>query len=93
MGPIKDYWNHGVEPLDAIKWQKFLNLLKNFSLSTRTLNLVVVGINLVFPSLRVENVGLPKGVVDKVMKRMFLKAMTGGWRRLPYEEIQNWYTS
>jgi hypothetical protein len=57
------------------------------TLSTRTLVLVVVGINLVFPSLRVENMGLLEGVVDKLMKRIFRKAVTGGWRRLPYVEI------
>jgi len=31
--------------------------------------------------------GLSEGVVDKLMKRIFQKAVTGGWRRLPYVEI------
>lgn len=31
--------------------------------------------------------GLPEGVVDKVMKRIVLKAVTGGWRRLPYDTL------
>jgi len=87
MGPMKDYCNHAVETVDAIKWGKFLDQLKYFSLSTRTLVLVVIGINLVFPSPRVENMGLSEGVVDRLMKRRFRKAMTGGWRRLPYVEI------
>jgi len=46
-------------------------------LSTRTLVLVVIGINLVFHSLRVENMGLSEGVEDKLIKRIFRNAVTG----------------
>lgn len=87
MGPMKGYCNRGVETLDAIKWGKFLDQRKYFSLSTWTLVLVVIGINLVFPSLRVENMRLSECVIEKLMKRIFTKAVTGGWRKLPYVEI------
>jgi hypothetical protein len=43
---MKSYCNRGVETLDAIKWRKFLDQLKYFSLTTRILLLVVIGINL-----------------------------------------------
>jgi hypothetical protein len=84
---MKGYCNRDVENLDAIKWGKFLDQLKYFSLSTRTLDLVVRGINLVCPSLTVENMGLSEGVVDKLMKRILRKVVTVGWRRLLYVEI------
>jgi len=77
MGPMNGYCNHGVETLDAVKWGQFLDQLKYFSLSTRILVLVVRGINLVFPSLRVENMGLCEGIEDKLIKRIFRKAVTG----------------
>jgi hypothetical protein len=32
-------------------------------------------------------VGLPDGVVDRVMKRIFREAVAGGWRKLPDEEM------
>jgi hypothetical protein len=84
---MKGYCNHGVETLDGMKWGKFLDQLKYFNLSTRTLVLVVIGINLVFSSLRVEYMGLSEGVVDRLMKRILRKAVTGSWRRLPCVEI------
>jgi hypothetical protein len=84
---MKGYCNPGVETLGAIKWGQFLDQLKYFSLLTRTLVLIVIGINFVFPSLRVENMGLSEGVEDKLIKRIFGKAVTGDWRRLPYVKI------
>jgi len=78
MSPMKGYCNRSVETLDAIKWGQFLDQLKYFSLSTRTLVLVVIDINLIFPSLRVEYMGLFEGVEDKLMKRIFRQAVTGG---------------
>jgi len=75
---MKGYCNRSVETLDAIKWGQFLDQLKYFSLSTRTLVLVVIDINLIFPSLRVEYMGLFEGVEDKLMKRIFRQAVTGG---------------
>jgi hypothetical protein len=37
--------------------------------------------------------GLLEGVVDKVIKRIFREAVTGGWRKVPNEEISNWNPS
>lgn len=84
---MKGYCNRGVETLDAIKWGKFLDQRNTSACQQGLWFLLVIGINLVFPSLRVENMGLSEGVLDKLMKRIFRKTVTGGWRRLPYVEI------